>query len=182
MTCIVGLVEKNHVLIGADSSSVAGWTVRQTALQKVFRNGPFVIGYTTSFRMGQILQYEVGFPEAKIYDEAYMVTKFIPAVQEKLKDLGYTQIINNRQEGGSFLVGVAGQLFDVADDFQVNHYRDGMAAVGIGAEYAMGALGACRGIDPPDKKIPARDAVSLALRVAAYYSGAVKEPFTILEA
>ena len=59
MTCIIGLAENDRVYIGADSASAEGWTVRATGLSKVFRAGEFVIGYTDSFRMGQILEYHL---------------------------------------------------------------------------------------------------------------------------
>ncbi|WP_245320978.1 hypothetical protein [Bradyrhizobium sp. NAS96.2] len=53
MTCIVGLVDKGQVFIGGDS---AGVNAERLALvvrndRKVFRNGDFVMGFTSSFRM-----------------------------------------------------------------------------------------------------------------------------------
>jgi ATP-dependent protease HslVU (ClpYQ) peptidase subunit len=178
MTCVVGMIKNDRVYIGADSAAAtSGWTVRASALQKVFRHGSFLIGYTTSFRMGQILQYEVDYPEAEVYDETYMVTRFVPAVREKLKNLGYTKIDNNQEEGGDFLVGVAGQLFLVSSDFQVNHFLDGMAAVGCGAEYALGALLVRRSFVGHDPETSIR----VALETAAYFSGGVIGPFTVLE-
>ena len=59
MTCIVGLVDDGKVYMGGDAASVDGYIVRTSALSKVFRNGPFLIGYSTSWRMGQILQYHL---------------------------------------------------------------------------------------------------------------------------
>lgn len=55
MTCVVGLVDKGTVYIGVDSAAVQGWTRRKSRVAKVFHRGPFLIGYTTSFRMGQLL-------------------------------------------------------------------------------------------------------------------------------
>lgn len=182
MTCIVGIAKAGRVYIGADSASANGWTVRATGIQKLFQRGPFLVGYSTSFRMGQILQHEVEYPEAKVYDEHFMVTMFIPAIREKLKSLGYTRIENNQEEGGEFLVGVAGNLFEISSDFQVNHFHDGMAAVGCGEQYALGALRACLELEPGMEGAYTRRAILLALEVAAYFSGGVKEPFTILEA
>jgi ATP-dependent protease HslVU (ClpYQ) peptidase subunit len=175
MTCIVGLVHSGKVFIGADSASAAGSTVRETALPKVFRRGDFVIGYTTSFRMGQLLQYVVEIPKAEVYDLEYMVTQFAEAVRLKFKEYGFTKIDSNQEIGGTFLVGVAGQLFEIASDFQVNTYRDGMAAVGCGCDFALGALQALAHLSPEER-------IRRALEVSDYFSGWVMPPFQVLEA
>lgn len=176
MTCIVGFATEGKVYMGADSSAVSGWTIRSSKTQKLFQKGDFLIGYTTSFRMGQILQYEIDFPKAEIYDEEFMVTKFIGIVREKFKSLGYTKIDSNQEYGGSFLVGVSGQLFEVADDFQVNSYRDGIASVGCGREYALGSL--LTSLHP--HRVAPETAILRALSVADYFSSGVSRPFTIL--
>jgi hypothetical protein len=51
MTCIVGLVDGGRVWLGGDSAGVSGWDLTVRADRKVFRNGPYVMGFTTSFRM-----------------------------------------------------------------------------------------------------------------------------------
>ena len=50
MTCIVGVAHKGAVYIGGDSAAVAGWALTCRADHKVFKNGDFVMGFTTSFR------------------------------------------------------------------------------------------------------------------------------------
>ena len=60
MTCIVGMVDgQGTVYIGADSLAAGGYqkTIRKDA--KVFTNGIAVMGYTSSFRMGQLLRYKL---------------------------------------------------------------------------------------------------------------------------
>ena len=49
MTCIVGLISEDRVYVGADSASVdaGGLITRPTTVPKVFKRGPFIIGYTT---------------------------------------------------------------------------------------------------------------------------------------
>jgi ATP-dependent protease HslVU (ClpYQ) peptidase subunit len=173
MTCIVGLSENGTVYIGADSASASGWEVRASNTPKVFRRGPFIIGYTTSFRMGQILHYQVDLPEAETYDEEYMVTKFIEAIRTKFKELGFSKIDSNEETGGTFLVGVAGHIYEIADDFQVQSFADGICAIGCGSSYALGAMAAL-------KSTPASDRIERALEIAEYFSGGVCGPFTVL--
>lgn len=80
MTCIVGVTHKGRVYMGGDSAGVSGLDLTVRKDQKVFRNGEFAIGFTSSFRMGQILQY-VFFPPEIVAGEslsAFMVSRFHP--------------------------------------------------------------------------------------------------------
>ena len=62
MTCIVGVVDNGKVYMGGDSAGVGGLCIETRKQPKVFRNGDFLIGYTDSFRMGQLLQYKMSPP------------------------------------------------------------------------------------------------------------------------
>lgn len=84
MTVIVGLVNKGDVYIGGDSAGVAGLDITIRADEKVFTNGPFLMGFTTSFRMGQLLRYKFDPPKQTVNtdDMKYMVTDFIDATRK----------------------------------------------------------------------------------------------------
>lgn len=180
MTCIIGLAHEGTVYIGADSASGTDgtWEVRATKVPKVFRLGDFLIGYTTSFRMGQILHYhlEVRPQESEGDNLSYMVRVFIPAVRACLKEHGFSKIENNQEEGGFFLVGYRGRLYSIASDFQVNEMADGLDALGCGREYALGAMMAfeSEGIPPPER-------IFRSLAIAACFSGGVIGPFRVLQ-
>ena len=126
MTCIVGLVDDGRVWMGGDSAGVAGWDLTVRADRKVFRNGPYVMGFTSSFRMGQLLRH--GFeppspPEQPGDLEAFMATTFIDAVRERLKAGGWAVKNLEQEQGGTFLVGVSGRLFEIGSDYQVGYRR-----------------------------------------------------------
>lgn len=142
MTCIVGLEHEGKVYMGGDSAAVSRWDMTRTRLKKVFRRGTFLVGYTTSFRMGQLLQYRLAVPkrEGGMDPLEYMATVFVDAVRACLKEGGVAKIENAVEEGGSFLVGYEGVLYHLESDFQVNYSQDGFMAVGCGAPYALGAL------------------------------------------
>lgn len=92
MTAIVGVVHDGKVLIGADSGGVGGWTVRIRKDAKVFANGPYVMGFTTSFRMGQILRW--GFKPAapgRGSLERFMCTTWVDAARKALSDGGWAK-------------------------------------------------------------------------------------------
>lgn len=60
MTCIVGMLNPKggNVIIGGDSAAVSGIDVQLEKQPKVFRNGDFIFGCTTSFRMIQLLKFQ----------------------------------------------------------------------------------------------------------------------------
>lgn len=179
MTAIVGMEENGMVWIGGDSAAASGWRVRKSALPKVFKVGPFLIGYTSSFRMGQLLEHHLEVaPQDDTHqsDLAYLVREFIPVVRDLLKSGGYTTIENNSESGGFFLLGYNGRLYEVNSDFQVNHYTDGFAALGCGEDFALGALSALLDTSPD---MPARDKVTIALDAATRLSGGVTPPYII---
>ncbi len=177
MTCIVALEHKGKVYMGGDSAAVAGYNIQATANPKVFSVGDFLIGYTSSFRMGQLLQYNLTIPENTDGEDhmRYLVTKFIPAVRECLKEGGYTKIDNNQEDGGFFLVGYRGKAYKVANDFQVTRMANGFIATGCGEDYALGALAAIEIVDP-------EKAVARALEVAGMFSTSVRPPYHVISA
>lgn len=174
MTCIIGLVHNDKVYIGADSAAVSGWQVRATNLDKVFRRGPFLIAYTNSFRMGQILQYhlEVQSQDGEP-DIEYMVRHFVDAVRTCFKELGFAKVENNEESGGMFLVGYRGHLYAIEDDFQVNEMTDGFDAWGCGKEYALGVMKALEHLPPIEQ-------IEKALEISAHFSGGVLPPFQVV--
>jgi ATP-dependent protease HslVU (ClpYQ) peptidase subunit len=63
MTCIVGVNHNGNIYIGGDSAGVAGLQLQIRSDEKVFLTGDFIMGFTTSFRMGQLLRYAFSPPE-----------------------------------------------------------------------------------------------------------------------
>ena len=175
MTCIVGLVHHEVVYIGGDSAGVARLRLTVRADEKVFRNSDFLMGFTTSFRMGQLLRYSLKPPRRHPDDDIhqYMVVDFINAIRECLKAGGCASKEDEVESGGTFLVGYAGHLFTVDSDYQVGIPEDGYAAVGSGQDIALGALFATQGQAP-------RQRVLTALRSAERFNAGVRGPFHIL--
>ncbi len=177
MTCIVGLVEGKKVYMGGDSAAVSATpssSLKVRSDPKVFRNGDFLIGYTTSFRMGQLLRFNLVPPACPddIEPYEYMVSLFIPAVRKCLKDGGYARKDNERESAGEFMVAYKGILFDVESDYQVGTIHDPFCAVGSGAQVALGALTVTDGL-------PGEERVRKALEAAERWCSNVRGPFTI---
>lgn len=128
--------------MGADSCAVSGSDFDIRADPKLFHNGPFLIGFTSSYRMGQLLRYKLVVPRhSKSKDTLeYMVTGFIEAVRVTLRDGGYMLTQSGREEAGIFMVGYRGQLYVVHTDLQVSCTTRNFDAIGSGYAYALGSL------------------------------------------
>lgn len=179
MTCIVGIETEDGVLIGGDSAGTAGYSQVIRADEKVWSSGEFAFGFTTSYRMGQLLRYNLSIPQTphpgadQATRDKWMTTTFIDAVRECLKKGGYAKVENGVEKGGSFLVGWRGSLYEVENDFQVGRSFDGFGATGSGYRVALGALAASTG--------KPRERVRQALEIAARYDAAVNGPFVLVE-
>lgn len=170
MTCIVGLEHNSEVYIGADSLGVIKDTLEKSVRSdvKVFVNGNFIIGCTTSFRMIQLLQYKFVPPEQPngIDDMRFMVVNVIDAIKRCFKDNDYTN--------GQFLIGHKGKLYTIESDFQVSKGTLPYAAVGCGARFSLGAMFA-------NSKLKPEARVTNALEAAAEFSAGVGAPYLILK-
>lgn len=174
MTCIAGVVENGIVYIGGDSAGVANYDLTVRADSKVFINGHFIMGFTSSFRMGQLLRYSFIPPDydPRVEVDKYMVTTFIDAVRKCLKDGGYATTIDGEESAGTFLVGFNGRLFIIDSDYQVGESIDSFCSVGCGAPYAVGSLSSTSG--KPEERI------RKALETAERFNAGVRGPFVIM--
>jgi len=183
MTVIVGLEHDGKVWIGGDSAGVAGYDLTVRADEKVFINRNMIFGFTSSFRMGQLLRYAFTASPQNVdqLDDQYMATTFVNDVRRCLKDGGYAKKKDETEIGGQFLVGYKGLLYKIDADYQVarsaaSAITDGrvFSAVGCGAQVALGAMAAMQNSVGPHNQL------SMALHAAEAYSAGVRKPFTIL--
>lgn len=147
MTLIVGIKTKGGVLLAADSLASNGHTKRERADAKYYAyNKRVAIGYTTSYRFGQIASWHVSPGKPKRDDDEFewAVKTYIPALRAALKDHGWLKTKDGQEEGGSLLLAVRGRLFSVESDLQISEDDYGYMAVGSGAQVAFGALYATR--------------------------------------
>jgi ATP-dependent protease HslVU (ClpYQ) peptidase subunit len=175
MTCIVGAIDNGTIYMGADSAGVGGYALDIRRDSKIFINGEFLIGFTSSFRMGQLLRFKFTPPIPKENQDLYeyMVSDFVEEVRKCLKDGGYSKIQSNEETGGTFLVGYRGRLFTIEDDFQVGEVFHEFAAVGCGFHIALGSMYSTRGKNPSER-------IMTALEAAEEFSAGVRRPFNLL--
>lgn len=180
MTCIVGCINRRdgNVIIGGDTAASNGEFIEGRLDTKVFKRGDFIFGCTTSFRMIQILRFNLKIPEIdgkEIYE--YMCTDFIESVRKCFEEFGFIErSLSSGDRGGTFLVGYKNKLFKIEGDFQVGVVMDEYTAVGSGYLVALGCLYANHGRD-----IDSFTKVDMALKASEKYSLGVRGPFIILE-
>lgn len=181
MTCIVGYIDKakKEVVMGADSICSDGFTRYVMGEPKVFTKGRFIIGYTSSFRMGQLIQYKLKPPvhSKELSTLEYMSTKFVDVLKKLLKDNGYAQVKDNNEQGGTFLIGYNGELFTIQDDYAVLNFDVPYVSCGSGCYHAEGALFA---LEYEDVKINIKDKVRTAIFAADCNVTTVSSPILVL--
>ncbi len=180
MTCIIGYKTDEGIWIGADSAGSTEYgnqTIR--ADTKVFRHGPMTMGFCGSYRMGQLLRYNLELSEHPkgMPDHEYMVRWFIEDVRHVLNVGGFTYINKNVEEGGYFLVAYKDGLYSVEADFQVGISTRKWEAMGSGEEVAGGAMA----ILIENSDLDPVTVIKKALKVAADQNAYVAPPFKVLK-
>jgi ATP-dependent protease HslVU (ClpYQ) peptidase subunit len=176
MTCVVGLVDRGKVWIGADSASVAQWVSTCSASHsKVFQQGALLFGIAGSPRIAQLLRYRFVCPARAGADPLeYLATEFVDGFRQCLREHGALEVSDGEERfAGVILIGCGGRLFTLDADFQVGEFGESHHALGAGGEVALGVMFATSKMDPAER-------VLLALRGATQYCGGVRAPFVVM--
>lgn len=183
MTCIIAIADKDSgkVYMAGDSAATNGWFDSSIVSHpKVFLKSPdMLIGYTGSFRVGQIMQYGFSLPSIceGIDHMQYMSIHFVNAMRQALNAAGCLETDNGCEvaEGNScILVGWRGRIYEIMSGFGIIWSSLNYASVGSGHAYACGALYASDGLAAVDR-------LQMALNAASQFNAGVRGPFTILE-
>lgn len=179
MTCIVGLVEGDQVLMGGDSafSNMQTHELIACSNQKVFRNGPFLIGVCGSARVGDVLRYSFTPPKHPRGMDVgrFMRTSFVDAVREAFRKAGLYRKDEPEEVDSIVLFGYRRKLFVLEEDLHIHEAIDDFAAIGSGGSVASGAMAVSQGV-------AGRKRIKAALEAAERYTASVRRPFYVLEA
>lgn len=191
MTCIIGLIDKEMMYMIGDSAGVSGLDVRVRNDKKVFErmistntdiDEPMLIGFTTSFRMGQILMF-CDLPMYMQYEDPfkYLVSSFVPSLISTFEQEGFLRTYEkeerDQKKGGTFLIAFKNRLFTIEDDFQVAELSQNYASVGCGAKYAWPCLQTIFKMDPNTSP---KKALEMAMEISSENSGGVLPPFNLI--
>ena len=180
MTLVVAISDGQRLVFAADSaaSNLKTGEIYNLDNEKIFSCGPWLIGHTTSYRLGQILRYRVPWPTppADLADlEGFIVSEVVEPVRKALRGAGASKRVQGAENGGSFLVGFAGRIFAIADDYSVVHFPHPFAAIGHGRFVAYGALHALQ-----TANLSLEEKCQAALEAAETYDNTVRRPFVYL--
>lgn len=194
MTCIVGYVDKDGVYIGGDSAAVSDdLSYNIINDEKVFLKGEMIFGFSSSFRMGQLLRYKVRIPNHPkgMDDIQYMATLFIDSVKKCFVENDYNDMV---ADDAAFIIGYKGKLYSVFSDFQIHHSKENYVATGSGEYFALGAMYALTlaekeaikkiSENESTKKLIDKDPIKkmeIALSAASTFSMCVKPPYTFVK-
>lgn len=175
MTCIVGLIDKENVIIGGDSlgSSSGQCSVRKD--KKIFKKKGVCFGSTGSYRFIQLLQYFLDFELKPDMDEFdFSVKDLVPAIISTLKTHDSVELSNGRLNNDSVLmVGINNRLFTIYSDFQVEENIDPFQAIGSGGQLALGSLATTY----LDENLDSKDKLLKALEIASRYNTYCSGPY-----
>ena len=179
MTCIVGLIHKETVYMGGDSLGSNGNTGNIYKNKKIFKlkdSPEILVGYTASYRMGQLLQYSSGlFEELALMknqiDEEYLVNKFAQNTRKLFTDGGF----GKDNVGGTFIISFKDKLYEVESDYSILEPKNGYCSVGSGGDFANASLFTTR-----DMSFTPQERIIKALEAAENFSIGVKRPFYII--
>ena len=181
MTCIVGIAERGKVWIGGDSAGVSEYNLTVRRDKKVTINGPYIIGFTSSFRMGDILKWCFKPPKPPKKEEQlekFMADQFIDSISKCFAYKGYETTDNGKKEAGQFLVGVHGVLFNIFNDYQVGRNVVNYESCGCGSQVALGSM--FTSSSNLTSKSDPESRITMALDAATAFSAGVRGPYHIM--
>lgn len=168
MTCIAAIVDGNGVgHIACDSLGSDGYTKGVYVNQKIFSLGSMLIGFTGSYRQGQLLQYRLRLPAINVGQpvEDWLHLDFIDAVREVFSTNGVMHIEDNLERACPFLAVFGGRIFLIQGDLSILESTDPFQSVGSGEDYARATMNAAinHGVTDP------REILAEAIEAAAKY-------------
>lgn len=167
MTTIVAVETEDGVEWAWDSQTTTGWKKHSLARSKVFRNGKLVFGVAGRVRDAQLIE-QADLPKLKKSVEnvdQWVIRQLVPSIQNLFEKQGRLEVVNGQTSSdSSILVCVRDRIYNIGSDFSAIREGDGIAAVGSGSPYALGAL---HGGVPPQR------AVEIASKLDIYTGGSI---------
>jgi len=172
MTTIVAIQKDDGVYFGADSLVTATRKYSHPRMTKITQRGAFIIAGSGESAACDIAQHIWTPPNLTAADKKdiyhFIIAKVVPSLKNSFKDQEYKWQETDEETKFAFLIAVAGEVFDIADDFAVSMSSTGFYAVGSGSSLAIGAL-------------EAGASISKALEIASIHDPYTAAPFYFME-
>ena len=133
-----------------------------------------LIGFTTSFRMGQIIKNYLVLPthSESLDPYTYISTLVVESIRSLLKVYGFTTVTSNAESAGTFLVCYDNNIYKIDSDFQVAECLEAYQAIGSGRDLALGSL-----FSTNKGNLNLEERARLSLEAAANFNASVRAPF-----
>lgn len=176
MTCVVGSLDGQNIIMGADSAAVSDrhevYTIPEP---KVFACGSYLIGVCGSYRVGQVLQHrqrDLPEPPSTTALRSFLIGELAPAIGGLVRAEGVSSGRMYLGDQVALMLGVSGQLWQICSDLTVIP-ADTFSAIGCGRHLAYGALNALHEVSFE----PVQRRLELVLETVAKYNPAVRPPW-----
>ena len=196
MTCIIAHTDGVSSFIAGDKLGSNGFTKTVQTEPKVFEKEfiklhddgltrtkeVMALGYTTSFRMGQLLNYNLNLPEqdASQTFSQYLVIKVIPIILQMFKEEWGARDASQDVGGGQFIILHNHTIYEVQEDFSVLQPKTRITAVGSGTYHAIAAMQAYIEVENESKK-PLHERIKSIFKIVSDNVTSVSEEFDVLK-
>lgn len=142
MTCIAVLKQDDSIWMAGDRGASDDDTIFPLTAPKVFKIGPYLLGYAGSMDGERIRHnFKPPLPKGKDLDK-FMYTEFLLALR-KFYEEWWVDVSKDSDFG--MIICVDGKIYEHnAVDMSLTQYNSDYLAMGSGSELAMGALFATR--------------------------------------
>lgn len=196
MTCIIAHTNGTTSFIAGDKLGSNGFTKAIQTEPKVFEKEfiklhedgltrtkeVMALGYTTSFRMGQLLTYNLVLPEQAPNETfpQYLVLKVIPLIRKMFKDEWGSRDASQDVGGGQFIILHNHTIYEVQEDFAVLQPKTSITAVGSGTYHAIASMEAYSEVEK-ETKVPLHERVESIFKIVSGNVTSVSAEFDILK-
>ncbi|HBN4943549.1 TPA: hypothetical protein L2Y74_001326 [Escherichia coli] len=197
MTCIIAHTDGVTSFIAGDKLGSNGFTKSVQTEPKVFEK-EFIkinddagltrtkeimaIGYTTSFRMGQLLTYSLNLPQQDANETfpQYLVLKVIPIIRQMFKEEWGSRDPSQEVGGGQFIILHNHTIYEVQEDFSVLQPKTRITAVGSGTYHAIAAMQAYIEVEN-ESKVPLHERIKSIFKIVSDNVTSVSSEFDVLK-
>jgi ATP-dependent protease HslVU (ClpYQ) peptidase subunit len=136
MTCIVGIADGDSVYIGGDRGISDNDTILKMSRPKVTQHGDFLIGYSGSLGVGQLMEF-ITYPKVTKTMDIYKTIRI--DIVEQIKALYESHGRDIEDNATDWLIGCKGRLFEFSSsDWGVAELEED--SIGTGSTFALGSL------------------------------------------
>ena len=145
MTTIIARQFDNRLVIAADSQVTSTRKYNHPKMAKITERGQYLIAGAGESAACDIAQHIWNPPKPTAEDKKdlyhFIISKVVPSLKACFKENDYKwEDKDDDDTKFAFLLGIGGEVFDIADDFAVSLDSDGFYGIGSGSSLALGAL------------------------------------------